>query len=102
MRGGYAQLCGGGRHRFGPHHLATRGADRGKRHVGVDHAKRRPDHVAAIVDLRDDTVGAVRRIGGDLPRSPRASLPAFAPEQDCASLAIGAIDAARQELLVNA
>ena len=31
------------RHRFGSHHLATRGADRGKRYVWVDHAKRRPD-----------------------------------------------------------
>src|SRR6516162_4859593 len=34
------------RYRFGPHHLAARGADRGKRDVWVDHAKRRPDHVA--------------------------------------------------------
>jgi len=41
----------------------------------------------------------MRRIGGDLPRSPRASLPAFAPEQDCASLAIGAIDVAQQQIL---
>src|SRR6516164_1934862 len=36
------------RHRFGPHDLAARGADLGKRHVSVDHAKRRPDHVAAV------------------------------------------------------
>src|SRR6201987_1781231 len=47
------------RHRFGPHHLAARGADRGKRHVWVDHAERRPNHVAAVVDLGDDAVGAV-------------------------------------------
>ena len=45
------------RHRFGPHHLAARGADRGKRHVWVDHAKRRPDHVAAVVDLGHNAVG---------------------------------------------
>ena len=32
-------------------------ADGGKRHVWVDHAKRRPDHVGAIVDLGHDAVG---------------------------------------------
>jgi hypothetical protein len=56
------------RHRFGPHHLAARGADRGKRYVWVDHAEYRPDHVAAVVDLGDDAVGAVRRVGGVVSR----------------------------------
>src|SRR6516162_1244061 len=58
------------RHRFGPHHLATRGADRGKRDVWVDHAKRGPDHVAAIVDLGDDAVGPMRPVGGDRQAGP--------------------------------
>jgi hypothetical protein len=42
------------RHRFGPHHLATRGADRGKRHVWVDYAKRRPDHLIACFRAQTD------------------------------------------------
>jgi hypothetical protein len=65
---GAAQLVE--RHRFGLHHLAARDADRGKRHLRVDHAERRPDHVAAAVDLGDDAVGAVRRVGGDRQAGP--------------------------------
>ena len=58
------------RHRFGPHDLAARGADRGKRHVSVDHAKRRPDHVTAFVDLGHDAVGPVRPVGSDRQAGP--------------------------------
>ena len=51
--------------RLGARHLAVRGMHRGKRHVRVGHAQHRLDHLAAIVDLRDDAVGVVRAVSAD-------------------------------------
>jgi hypothetical protein len=53
------------RHRFGPHHLAAAGVHARIGDVVVDHAQRRLDHLAAVIDLGDDPVGTVALIGGD-------------------------------------
>ena len=46
-------------------HLAARGVHRGERHVRIDDAQCRLDHIAAVVNFGDDAVGLVRRVSGD-------------------------------------
>jgi allantoinase len=63
------------RHRFGPHDLATRGADFGKRHVSVDHAKRRPDLAEAGIRYVCDWVNDDQPYLFDIGNPPLVSLP---------------------------
>ena len=45
-------------HRLGSSELAAGGAHRREGHVRIDHAQRRLDHLAAVVHLSDNPVGA--------------------------------------------
>ena len=45
--------------RLGADHLAARGVHRGKRDIAVDHAQCVLDHLAAVVDLGDNSISPV-------------------------------------------
>ena len=55
------------RNRLRAQHLAARSVDGLVRNRGIEHSQRRFDHLAAIVDLGDDAVGAMRVKRGALP-----------------------------------
>ena len=81
-------------HRLGPNDLAPGRVHRAIGDVVVDHAQGRLDHLAAVVGLGDDAIGAVPLIGGDRDAGPldRRVMPRQISEHVAAALRILASD----------